>query len=584
MEKAEQIYKVPEGWIWTTIGEIGIVQSGGTPSTRNQEFWGDEISWITPADLSGYNEKYISKGNRSLSKIGLDYSSAKLLPKGTVLFSSRAPIGYTVIAKKELATNQGFKNLIPTKSLNSEYVYYYFQTLKSQAEKVASGTTFLELSAIKFSLLPVPLAPLEEQQRIVSKIESLFSELDHAENGLLKAKQLLEIYKQALLKSAFEGKLTESWRKDNYQESAEKLLEQIKEERQKTYLKEIARWNEAVDKWEKDGKKGKKPQKPSNNSRVKPLNKNELSKLFPLPQTALWIKIGDVTLRTEYGSSAKSQNIGKIPVLRMGNIQNGKFDWSSLVFTSSTDEINQYLLKYNDVLFNRTNSSELVGKTAIYKGERPAIFAGYLIRINQIASLCNADFLNYYLNSQTAKNHGNSVKSDSVNQSNINAEKLKNYPFPYYSVLEQNSIVEILDNKFSIIERIQDTIEINLKKLKVLHQSILKSAFEGKLVESYPTDEAANNLLNRIKVEKEVYLEEQVEIKKIAPKKIKKMEKSLSIEEVLKSSDKPMLAQKVWQESKHNEDIAAFYAELKELGDKVIEIREGLDSFISLKK
>ena len=111
----------------------------------------------------------------------------------------------------------------------------------------------------------------------------------------------------------------------------------------------------------------------------------------------------------------------------MGNIQNGKFDWSSLVFTSSTDEINQYLLKYNDVFFNRTNSSELVGKTAIYKGKRPAIFAGYLIRINQIALLCNADFFNYYLNSQTAKNHGNSVKSASVNQSNINAEKLKNH-------------------------------------------------------------------------------------------------------------------------------------------------------------
>jgi len=131
MEKGKQTYKLPEGWTLTTIGEIGIVQSGGTPSTRNKEFWGDEISWITPADLSGYNGKFISKGNRSITKTGLDYSSAKLLPKGTILFSSRAPIGYTVIAKNELATNQGFKNLIPTGSLNSEYVYYYFQSSSS---------------------------------------------------------------------------------------------------------------------------------------------------------------------------------------------------------------------------------------------------------------------------------------------------------------------------------------------------------------------------------------------------------------------------------------------------------------------
>ncbi len=109
MEKGKQTYKLPERWVWTTIGEIGVVQSGGTPSTRNKEFWEDEISWITPADLSGYKGKYISKGNRSISKLGLDYSSAKLLPKGTILFSSRAPIGYTVIAKNELATIQSFQ-------------------------------------------------------------------------------------------------------------------------------------------------------------------------------------------------------------------------------------------------------------------------------------------------------------------------------------------------------------------------------------------------------------------------------------------------------------------------------------------
>jgi type I restriction enzyme, S subunit len=76
MEKGKLTYKLPEGWIWTTIGEIGVVQSGGTSSTRNKELLGDEISWITPADLSGYKGKYISKGNRSISKLGLDYSSA----------------------------------------------------------------------------------------------------------------------------------------------------------------------------------------------------------------------------------------------------------------------------------------------------------------------------------------------------------------------------------------------------------------------------------------------------------------------------------------------------------------------------
>lgn len=121
----EKNIKLPKNWLLTTIGEIGIIVSGGTPSTQNKNYWGEEIPWITPSDLSKYTKKYISHGNRNISKEGLNNSSAKLLPKGTILFSSRAPIGYTVIAQNELTTNQGFKNLIITESLSSEYVYYY---------------------------------------------------------------------------------------------------------------------------------------------------------------------------------------------------------------------------------------------------------------------------------------------------------------------------------------------------------------------------------------------------------------------------------------------------------------------------
>lgn len=200
--------KLPKNWILTTIGKVGIVVSGGTPSTKKSEYWeGGNISWITPADLSKYNEKNISKGKRNITQEGLDYSSAKLLPKGTVLFSSRAPIGYTVIAKNELATNQGFKNLITTKSLSSDYVYYYFKTLKKSAEEVASGTTFLELSATKFSKLPFPLAPLEEQKKIVLKIEELFSVLFEIELLLQKTRKLLINYRLSILNNAFKGKL-----------------------------------------------------------------------------------------------------------------------------------------------------------------------------------------------------------------------------------------------------------------------------------------------------------------------------------------------------------------------------------------
>jgi type I restriction enzyme, S subunit len=175
METDYTTHKLPEGWILTTIGEIGVVTSGGTPSTGVAEFWGGDIPWITPSDLSNYDEMYISRGSRNITKLGLEYSSAKILPKGSILFSSRAPIGYVVIAKNDMATNQGFKNLIISKHLCAEYLYYYFKTIKPLAEKMASGTTFLELSVTKFSQIPFILPPLKEQQRIVTKIEELLA-------------------------------------------------------------------------------------------------------------------------------------------------------------------------------------------------------------------------------------------------------------------------------------------------------------------------------------------------------------------------------------------------------------------------
>ncbi|MFK2821524.1 restriction endonuclease subunit S [Arcobacter sp. YIC-80] len=197
---------LPSNWFLTTIGEIGIVMSGGTPSTKKTEYFGGEVSWITPTDLSKYTNKFISEGKRNITIEGLNNSSAKLLPKGTVLFSSRAPIGYTAIAQKELSTNQGFKNLVTTKSLNSEYVYYYFKTLKPLAEKIASGTTFLELSAQKFSKLPFPLPPLNEQIKIVNRINELFIIFEHQEKEINNILKKLEIYKYSFLHKIFTKK------------------------------------------------------------------------------------------------------------------------------------------------------------------------------------------------------------------------------------------------------------------------------------------------------------------------------------------------------------------------------------------
>lgn len=214
--KEEQPYKIPSNWCWGILGEITSVIGGGTPSSKINEYYDNgDIAWITPSDLSNYNNMYISKGKKMITKLGLMKSSAKLLPKGTVCLSSRAPIGYVVIAKNELSTNQGFKSFLPSKVFKSEYLYWYLKSIKHILEAKASGTTFLELSAKKAGEVEIPLPPINEQQRIVNRIESLFAKLDRAKELIENTLAQFEQNKMAILHKAFTGELTVKWRKKN---------------------------------------------------------------------------------------------------------------------------------------------------------------------------------------------------------------------------------------------------------------------------------------------------------------------------------------------------------------------------------
>lgn len=192
--------KTKTNWQNLQLQDIGSIVAGGTPSTKNPNNFGGGVAWITPADLTGYTDKYISKGKRNLSKTGLKNSSAILLPKGSVLCSSRAPIGYVVIAENEIATNQGFKNVVPnTKIVNSEYLYYFLKGNKDLITSFASGTTFLEISAKRFSAIPIPVPPMAEQRRIVRKIEELFGVIDRDIQRLTDTLEQLSQFRQSVL-------------------------------------------------------------------------------------------------------------------------------------------------------------------------------------------------------------------------------------------------------------------------------------------------------------------------------------------------------------------------------------------------
>lgn len=124
--EGEQPYEVPENWCWVRLGGITDIVGGGTPSSKVSEYYeGGTIPWISPADLSGYKDMYISHGAKNITELGLEKSSARLMPKNTVLLSSRAPIGYVAIAENDISTNQGFKSFLPSKAYIPHYLYWY---------------------------------------------------------------------------------------------------------------------------------------------------------------------------------------------------------------------------------------------------------------------------------------------------------------------------------------------------------------------------------------------------------------------------------------------------------------------------
>ena len=288
--------------------------------------------------------------------------------------------------------------------------------------------------------------PELEQTQIVELLDSSLTTISQTQARLDAIPKLIEKFRQSVLNDAVTGRLTEEWR----------TKKRIK----------ISDWKNIV--------------------------------------------LSDVIEKTMYGTSKKSSKEGNVPVLRMGNLQSGKIDWNNLVYTSDSVEIDKFDLKSGDLLFNRTNSSELVGKTSIYRGSREAIFAGYLIRLRPLDT-ADSEFLNYHLNSVLAKNYCYKVKSDGVSQSNINAKKISAYPLELPSIEEQKEIVKQINQLLSHADQIGKSVAIAKARVDSLTQSILHQAFTGNLTaewreqnpELISGENSAEALLAKIKAEKQ---------------------------------------------------------------------------------
>jgi type I restriction enzyme S subunit len=460
----------------------------------------------------------------TLTDEGVANSSAKILPEGTLLVAMYgATIGKLGVLTVPSATNQACAALLPDPWISDtlQYVFYYLMSVRRALRDSGKGGAQPNISQTVIKSFPIVIAPLPEQHRIVEAIESYLTRLDDAVSTLERVQQNLKRYRASVLKAAVEGRLVpteaELAREEGRDhEPANVLLERILVERRKCWIEDAAEKGRA--KAEEKARKAGKPWTKKKDAttleaeRAKAVKKYKepavpaTTDLPELPEGWCWTTVDQVSLGVKYGSSAKTKvdSGGAVPVLRMGNIVEGQLDFSDLKFLPGEHhEFPDLLLEEGDLLFNRTNSAELVGKTAVFRGQmKPCSFASYLIRV-RFSRGVEAEYVTHFINSVAGRRWIGSVVSQQVGQANVNGTKLRSCAVPLPPSAEQQRIRAEVGRLHSVAFAAEEDARRDFSRCHQLHQAILKWAFEGKLVDQDPKDEPASVLLERIKAERE---------------------------------------------------------------------------------
>ncbi len=487
--------ELPDSWIKVVSSEILDIRDGthDTPKYVDDEIYPLVTSKnLKNGDLDLKNVKYISKEDF------LQISLRSKVDIGDILFAMIGTIGNPVLVKAEpkyAIKNIGlFKN--PKKLISSELFKYYLDsfTFYSQIEEkqFLKGTTqkFIPLGHLR--KIEIPLPPLPEQRAIVSKIELLFSELDNGIANLKLAQEQLKVYRQSVLKKAFEGELTKKWReKQQDLHGADELLVEISREKE-----EAAKAT---------GKKLKT---------VKPLNETELKDLSSLPTDWRWTKIeelGEVTGGLTKNSK-RNKISTKLPYLRVANVYSNELRLDDIKFIGIEEqEIPRVILKEGDLLVVEGNgSSSQIGRVAIWNGKiSPCVHQNHLIKVRfQIVDI--GKFILFWLISFEGRKQITRVASSTSGLYTLNISKVSSLPIPVPPLPEQQAIISEIETRLSVCDKVEQDIAENLEKAEALRQSILKKAFEGKLLNERELEEVrkaddwepAEVLLERVRAER----------------------------------------------------------------------------------
>lgn len=417
--KKTEIGIIPEDWEVVKVKDVAKkMKAGGTPRKSVKEYWENgKIPFVLIEDMTK-NNLYIYDTKERITTKGLDNSSAWIVPPNSLLLSMYATIGETAINKIPVATNQAILAIIPNKNFDVVYGAYClkYHSKRLIMQNIQSTQKNVNRGIVENFLIPLP--PLPEQKKIAHVLSTIQEAKEGTEAVIKAAKEL----KKSLTKYLF------------------------------TY--------------------GPVPLNEAENVKLKE------TEIGLIPEEWEVVKLGDVLLKAQYGLSKRASDSGKYPMIRMNNMINGKIDVSDLKYIDlDEEEYQKFKVNKGDILFNRTNSIELVGKTSLFDLDLDCVFASYIIRLSLDTQRLMPEFLNYYMNIDATQKNLKKLASRGVSQSNISATKLKTFKVPIPPLHIQQKIASILS---AVDEKIEK--EENKKKaLEELFKSMLHNLMTGKV-------------------------------------------------------------------------------------------------------
>ncbi|MBC8333074.1 MAG: restriction endonuclease subunit S [Anaerolineae bacterium] len=456
------------GWALSTIGKICDTTSGGTPSRKVPSFYGGDIPWLKSGEL---NDSLIYEIEEFITEDGLQNSSAKIFPQGTLVIALYgATVGRLGILGIDAATNQAICALFPPEELDKKFLFWFLRKQRDELLKARIGGAQPNISQTILRAVEIPIPPRPEQERIVAKIEELFTQLEAGVTELQQAKAQLQRYRQAVLKSAVEGELTREWRKARGKggseirpdESAEKLLARILSERR-------AKWEEGQETG--DGRRKKKYKEPA---------PPDTDGLPELPEGWVWATMPQIGELNRGKSKHRPRNAphlygGPYPFVQTGDVRHANGILREYSQTYSEDGLAQSRLWPEGTLCITIAAN--IADTAILGFD--ACFPDSVVGFLADPKHCNIRYLEYFL--RTAKTDLERY-APATAQKNINLKILSEVAIPLPSLEEQNVFFAKVERRLSVADEIEKELDQALARAERLRQSILKRAFEGRLV------------------------------------------------------------------------------------------------------